>query len=194
MTAPSETTAIATLSRYITTAPAADLLDLARTCPDPAVQDSAEHVECALELLRTHLAETTAEAYRLAEHAHATAAVTAIAAVHENTGTIAAATPVPVEGAVDALAGGRRSVERRDSTAPHTARPLTGPSPRRSAGNASGLTSQLRDRGMLTEAITPPSEHDSAVVRGLCERYGHTSDEVAELIAMLGVGADEASA
>ncbi|OUD00090.1 hypothetical protein [Streptosporangium minutum] len=182
MPAPSETTAIAALRQHITTAAAADLLELARTCPDRKVRAAADRVAGALERLRTRLAETTGEAYRHAEHDQAAADIPATEA------EAAQSTPV----AAEPLAGtpaGRCRTARPAPAAPRTPRRTARkPKPRRSeTGNDSGLGNQLGDRGMFTGPIPELNEEELAATRRLCARYGRTAAEVAELIDMLGV-------
>ncbi|ACZ92034.1 hypothetical protein [Streptosporangium roseum] len=182
MTAPNETTAIAALRQHLTTAPAADLLELARTCPDHKVRAAADRVAGALERLRTRLAETTGEAYRHAEHDQAAPQVKS---VEEGVETA----PVATETAPQAPAERRRTADRPAPAAPRTPRRTTRkPKPRRSeTGNDSGLGNQLGDRGMFTGPIPELNEEELAATRRLCARYGRSPAEVAELIDMLGV-------
>ncbi|WP_037937217.1 hypothetical protein, partial [Streptosporangium roseum] len=164
--------------QHITTAAAADLLELARTCPDRKVRAAADRVAGALERLRTRLAETTGEAYRHAEHDQAAANIPATEA--------AQSTPVAAEPSVGTPAGRRRTA-RPTPAAPRTPRRTTRKPRRSETGNDSGLTTQLTDRGVLMGAIPPIAEDESAAVRRLCARYGRTAAEVADLIDMLGV-------
>ncbi|MEV4180683.1 hypothetical protein AB0J28_04460 [Streptosporangium canum] len=185
MPAPSETTAIAALRQHITTAAAAELLELARTCPDRKVRAAADRVAGALERLRTRLAETTGEAYRHAEHDQAAADIPEVKTIEESVET----GPVATETTPQAPAGRRRTADRPAPAAPRTPRRTTRkPKPRRSeTGNDSGLGNQLGDRGMFTGPIPELTEEELAATRRLCERYGRTAAEVAEFIDMLGV-------
>ncbi|MBG0819083.1 hypothetical protein [Planomonospora sp. ID82291] len=180
-----ETTAIAALHAHLTTATvtADEVLDLALSCPVPGPRATARRITTALTRLREHLAAVVVEAGRQAEtdapavsptSAPALAGQTAPKAPQEN----AEETPAPARRPRRSAPGGPRK--------PRAAK--------RSTGSSSGLNADnVNDRGLLAQ-IHLITDAEAAAARRLCTRYGRTSDETAELIDMLGIGAQEAIA
>lgn len=74
------------------------------------------------------------------------------------------------------------------ATRSHTARPSTRTTPRRTtAGNESGLTLTLSDRGILAAPITPPTFNQVLIATQACERHGRDEAEVEMFLTMLGL-------
>ncbi|MEV7012005.1 hypothetical protein [Streptosporangium sp. NPDC051022] len=74
------------------------------------------------------------------------------------------------------------------ATRSSTARRSTRTTPRRNtAGNESGLTLTLSDRGILTAPITPPTFDQVLIATQLCERYGRDEAEIDTFLTMLGL-------
>ncbi|MFF5115051.1 hypothetical protein [Streptosporangium sp. NPDC000509] len=177
-----ETTAIAALRHHLSAASAGELMQLARTCPDSAVQAAADRVGAAIERLRARLAETTSAAYRDAEQA------TELPSATETTASAPAA-PEPETKTTPAPSRRRRTATHPAPAAPRTPRRIAQPATpiRRPLGNQSGLSAQLGDRAMLTSPVHPPTAQEAADVRGWCERMARDADEAAIFIDMLGV-------
>jgi len=183
-----ESSAIAALRHHLSAASAGELMQLARTCPDRAVQAAADRVGAAIERLRARLAETTSAAYRDAEQAAelpsaAETTASASAAPESETKT------TPALAAPAASSRRRRTATHPAPAAPRTPRRIAQPATpiRRPLGNQSGLSAQLGDRAMLTSPVHPPTAQEAADVRGWCERMARDADEAAMFIDMLGV-------
>ncbi|MFI6513632.1 hypothetical protein ACIBCT_39015 [Streptosporangium sp. NPDC050855] len=173
-----ETSAIAALRQHLTTAPAHELLQLARTCPDRKVTAAAARVDGTLELLRARLSEAVADAYRHAEGVTVPAQAAPPApdvAAQESTEK-----PSSRPATANALSRRRRGADRPAPAAPRP-RCATPPGRNRNDGTALG------DRGMFS-MVAPPTEQEADAVRRLCGQMGRDDAETAMFLDMLGVG------
>ncbi|GGS84580.1 hypothetical protein GCM10010156_49010 [Planobispora rosea] len=191
----SESEAIAIVQTHVAYAEAGELLELARTCPAPAVRAAGVRITASVERLRERLAAVLADARRQVDAE--TAPVAEPAPVDEHFQEIPAAAeesavdqtaplPAPVRPAARRRGGG---AGRPAPATPRRAAAKTRPAARRSDAD-NGLAHGVSDRGMFA-VVYPPTEAEAAVVRSLCARYGTTAAETAELIDMLGLDAQE---
>jgi hypothetical protein len=197
-----EAEAIGTLLARLPQADAAELIELARTCPATGMRASATRLSTAIERLRGRLVDVVANEHRRAradqEAATRTPAAPETLTITDTKTGAGSADSRPDAGAetgsrdVGESAPGPALSTPKPARAPRKAHSQTRPKkpqadPPEPKSPHLDSTLRIEENALLVCRPYPPTEQEVAAVRELCEHFARTPAEWTELTQMLGV-------